>query len=433
MKISIFGRELDISLRSTVKNLPPVSSNSSWSDFLSGSGVYVSAETALQVAAVIRCVDVVAKTIASLPLNLFKTTSGGQKKAEEHPVYKLLYRLPNSETTAFEFWLMYIFNLMLTKGAFAKIKRDQNGFITALYNIPTSHCVLDRNKRTGERYLDVWYDDGDPNNILHERLYEGSFMYTPNTRFNSTVHPQDPIKIARETLGLSSALDTFASKFFENGANAGGIVEVDGKLTDTAFERFKTSFYEKYSGVLNAHKVMFLENGSKYTSIGKIPKDAQALESRRYQVIEICRHFGVPPHKVFELERATFSNIEQMNIEFVQEAIGPTTVRLEQTIYKDLITEKEQRKLFAKFNIKALLRGDIKSQTEFYHMMRNDGVMSANHILELEDMNQIPAEDGGNDIFINGNMIPLSAAKYNLPKAMQGGGDNNAGDSTGNN
>lgn len=428
MKLKFLGHEINLSIRSSTAGLPPVSNDAAWAQFLAGSGVYVSATTALKVAAVIRCVDVVAKTMASLPLNLFRPTPDGKgkKKAEEHPVNKLIYRLPNPETTAFEFWLMYIYNLMLTRGAFAKIGRDQNGFITALYNIPTGNCVLDRNKQTGERFLDVWYEDRDQSRILHERLYEGNFMYTPNAKFSSTFDPLDPIGIARDVLGLSVALDTYAGKFFENGANSGGIVEYPGKLTDPAFQRFKESFYEKYAGVLNAHKVMFLEDGSKYQAIGKNPKDAQAIESRKHQVIEVCRVMGVPPHKAFELDRATFNNIEQLNIEFVQESIDPMAVRLEQTIYKDLLTSKDREIYFAKFNNKALLRGDTKTQTEFYHMMRNDGVFSANDILELEDMNSIPADQGGDDVFINGNMIPLSVAKYNLPKAMQKGAGNNA-------
>lgn len=438
MKLRFFGKTVEISLRSNLLSAPAVQNDAAWQQFLAGAGVYVSADTALKVAAVIRCVDVVAKTMASLPLNLFKQTAEGKKKAEEHPVHKRIYRLPNKETTSFEFWLMYIYNLMLTKGAFAKIERDQNGFITALYNIPTRNCVLERNKKTGERYIDVWHEDQDQNRVLHERLYEGNFMFTPGTRFNSTFNPIDPINIARDVLGLSVALDTYASKFFENGANSGGIVTYPGSLTDTAYQRFKDSFYEKYSGVLNAHKVMFLEDGSKYDAIGKNPKDAQAIESRKHQVIEVCRIFGVPPHKAFEMDRITFNSIEQLNIEYVQEAIDPMAVRLEQTIYKDLLTAKEQKKYFAKFNVRALLRGDTKTQTEFYHMMRNDGVFSANNILELEDMNLIPEDKGGNEVLVNGNMIPLSIAKNNLPKAMLKGGSSggegnpNAGNGPGN-
>lgn len=131
---------------------------------------------------------------------------------------------------------------------------------------------------------------------------------------------------------------------------------------------------------------------------------------------------GVPPHKVFDLERATFSNIEQQNIEYVQESISPMSVRIEQTIYKDLLTESEQDEYYAKFNVNALLRGDITSRTAYYHNARQDGWMNANDIRELEDMNLIPAEDGGDVYAVNGNMIPLSEVRNNLPKgALKGG------------
>ena len=148
--------------------------------------------------------------------------------------------------------------------------------------------------------------------------------------------------------------------------------------------------------------------------------DAQALESRKFAVIEACRIFGVPPHKVFELDRATFSNIEELNTEFVQEAIGPMEVRIEQTIYRDLLTPRQQEDHYAKFNANALLRGNVAARSAYYHNMRQDGLMNADEIRELEDMPAIP--DGlGKDYYINGNMLSLANARSNLPRSMQGG------------
>lgn len=399
------------SYKNTAQSLPALQNDAAWQAYLSGKGYCVSAKTALRVSAVIRCVDVVAKTMASLPLNLFYDAENGKEKATKHPIYKLLYRLPNPETTAYEFWHMYIFNLMLTTGAYAKIARDKNGFIRALWNIPTANVVAHRNVLNNERYIDVYMTNGKT-----ERLRDGEYMFTPGLRFTDGSDPEDAVRIAADVLGLTMALNGFAKGYFENGTNIGGIVESPNALSDTAYERFKESWYASYSGVINQHKVAFLEDGAKFTQIGQKPSDSQALESRKFEVIEICRIFGVPPHKVFELDRATFSNIEEMNTEFVEEALAPMSVRLEQTIYKDLLTTAEQAKYYAKFNVNGLLRGNIAARTAYYHNARQDGWMNSDDIRELEDMNRLPAGQGGDIYAVNGNMIPLSAIPLNLPK-----------------
>lgn len=415
MTFKIFGKTIEI--KNGISETPMLSADDIWAAYLGGRGYHVSAMTALKVSAVLRCVDVVAKTIASLPLNLYKTTSTGREKASEHPLHKLLYRMPNKDTTSYEFWHMYIFNLMLTRGAFAKIERDRRGYITGLWNIPTANIsTINFNVINGERYIYVSLGDGKT-----ETLREGEFMYTPNLRFSSSTNPEDPIKIASDVLGLTMALNGYAKDFFENGSNLGGFVEHPASMTDTAYKRFKESWQSAYSGVVNQHKVGFLEEGMKFNPIGKDPEKSQVLESRKFAVLEICRLLGVPPHKAFDLERATFSNIEQQNIEYVQESIDPMSVRLEQTIYKDLLTEKEQDILYAKFNTNALMRGDIAARTTYYHNARNDGWMNSNDIRELEDMNMIPAELGGDIYAINGNMIPLSSVSQNLPKGATKG------------
>jgi len=417
LKIKLFGRVFEI--RNETSDLPKTSDDAAWAAYLAGKGYYVSSDTALKVSAVIRCVDVVAKTMASLPLNLYKNGEKGREKAQRHPVYKLLYRLPNRHTTAYEFWHMYIFNLMLTTGAYAKIVRDKGGYIRGLWNIPTKNVSgLKINKVNEERYIDVWTDG------QAERLRDGQFMFTPGLRFGNPEDPEDPVKIAADVLGLTMALSGYAKDFFENGTNLGGFIEYDGTISDGAYQRFKESWAKTYSGVTNSNKWAFLESGFKLNQLGQKPNDSQALESRKFQVIEICRMFGVPPHKVFDLERATFSNIEQQNIEYVQESIAPMSVRIEQTIYKDLLTESEQDKYYAKFNVNALLRGDIASRTTYYHNARQDGWLSANDIRELEDMNRIPAEEGGDVYAVNGNLIPLSLVPQNLPKGAQKGGNN---------
>lgn len=417
MEFKLFGKS--ITIKNLVTNLPPPGYDEGWRNYLSGKGYSVSSSSAIRVAAVIRCVDVVAKTMASLPLNLFEKTTNGSARAENHQLYKLLNRLPNTETTAYEFWHMYIFNLMLTRGAFAKIERDRRGFIKALWNIPTANVSkIQRNAINGERYIDIFDSGG-----AIERLREGEFMYTPGLRFADANDPENPVNIASDVLGLSMALSGYAKDFFENGSNLGGFIEYPDSLSDQAYQRFKDSWQATYQGVTNQHKIAFLEGGIKFNQLGKNPNDSQALESRKFEIIEICRMFGVPPHKAFDLDRATFSNIEQQNIEYVQESISPMAVRNEQTIYKDLLTEAEQAKYYAKFNVNALLRGDIAARTAYYHNARQDGWLSTNDIRELEDMNKLPAELGGDIYSVNGNLIPLTAVPQNLPKGATKGGN----------
>ena len=413
MKFKLFGKTIEI--KNGASQLPPAQNDDEWAAYLAGRGYSISANAALKVAAVLRCVDVVAKTMASLPLELFREMEQGREKAITHPLYRILHRLPNRHTTAYEFWHMYVANVLLTTGGFAKILRDRRGFVAGLLNIPTANVSdIQTNKVNGERYIYVITDIG-----ATEVLRDGEFMYTPGMRFSSDTAPEDPMTIAADVLGLTRDLNSYAQSAFEEGANPGGFVEHPGALSEEAYERFKADFKQNYMGALNAHKWLFLEEGAKANPYSRDLEKSQALESRKFAVTEICRIFGVPPHKVFDLERATFSNIEQQNIEFVQESIAPMAVRLEQTIYKDLLTEKEQDAYFAKFNVNGLLRGDIAARTAFYHSGRQDGWLNANDIRRLEDMNDISKEDGGDVYCVNGNYIPLSSVPQNLPKGAK--------------
>lgn len=423
-----------IEKRSIVQSLPRPYDDDGWRAFLTGKGYAVSASTALKVAVVIRCVDVVAKTMASLGCHLQKETEQGKSKATNHLLYKMLRMLPNPKTTSYEFWHMYIVNLMLSWGAFAKIERDQNSFITGLWNIPTCRVFQNWNQISAENYIDVNWSNG-----KFERLYEGEYMYTPGFRFQNETLPEDAIRIASDVLGLSMALNGYAKDFFENGSNMGGFVEYPTAIGTESFDRFRKDWEKTYSGVMNQHKWALLEGGFKLTKMDSNPTDAQALESRKMQIEEVCRIWGVPPHKVFMLDKMTFNNVEQINIEYVQECLNPMAERLEQTIYKDLLNGKEQNKLSANFATNKLLKGDIAARTAYYHNARQDGWMNANEIRDLEEMNRISDEDGGNIYAINGNMIPITAIPLNLPKGAQGkGGTTNGqgnqsnGDGTGN-
>lgn len=411
MKIKLFGRIIEIRASTS---LPPVQNDSEWVNYLAGSGYSVTAGTALQVAAVFRCVDLLSKTIASLPLHMFEETDHGKEKAKKHPLYNLVYILPNEETTAYEFWQMFVANLLLTKGGYAKISRDARGYIRALFNIPTGNIADEGiNSVNGERWIRVIAEDG-----TTEVLRSGDFMFVPNFRFSSTTNAEDPIRIAADVLGITRDLSSYAQATFKQGVNPGGFIEIQSGMSDVAYNRMKEEFKLNYAGAQNAGKFLLLEEGAKANIFQRDLEKTQALESRKFAVTEICRLFGVPPHLVMDMEHATFSNIEQQSGEFVRDAINPLSVRIEQAMYRDLLSTRERERYFYKFNTNALLRGDTAARTAYYSTMRQNGVLSANEIRALEDMNKLDS-DLGDIVFINGNMLPLENAKLNAPKSAQ--------------
>jgi HK97 family phage portal protein len=374
----------------------------------SKAGVNVNEETAIKVSAVFACINTISSDIAALPLHLLKTLPRGSEKAEWHPLYDLLWRLPNPETTAFEFWQMLLVNYLLTFDGYAYIKRDGSGYPIELWNIPTSNVQPYRNTETKEMFYVITDEYGKQYKAYPENIFRLRGM-----RFNKVDSVLKPIEIAREALGLSIATEEYGARYFSNGANPGGIVEVDGKMSDDAFKRFKESFYEKYAGVVNSNKVLFLEQGSKYQKIGNNPEESQAIETRKYQVIEVARYFNMPLYKILDYERSTYNNNEQQSIDYLRSCLNAHLVHIEQTISKDCLTPKERKKLYAKFNVKGMLRGDITAQNAFYQTMLQNGVFSPNVVLELEDQ---PVYEGGDIHMANGNMMPIDQI-YEIWKA----------------
>lgn len=413
MKIKLFGRTIEI--RAGTTSMPAVQSDSAWSTYLAGHGYAVSADTALQISAVFRCVDIISKTIAALPLHMFRNTDKGKEKATRHKLYSMVYALPNPQTTAFEFWQMFVANLLLTRGAFAKIERDNAGRIKALWNIPTANVSgIHTNEVNGERYIGVTHSNG------IEKLREGEFLYVPGFLFSDRHNANDPMTIAAEVLGLTATVSGYAKQAV-NGVNPGGFIEVPSQLSEQAYTRLKDDFEKNYKGAQNAGKFLFLEEGAKAAMFQRDLEKMQVLESRKYAVTEICRIFGVPAHLAMDMEHATFSNIEQQSGEYVRDCINPLSVRLEQAMYRDLLSEAERIVYFFKFNTNALLRGDTAARQAYYSTMRQTGVYSANDVRGLEDMDLIPDELGGNDLHVNGNMITLANARQNIPKGAQKG------------
>lgn len=390
--------------------LPPVYADSEWAK-LFGINAQEEPLLALQVTAVFRCVDIISKTMASLPLNLYVKEDGGARKYEEHPLHNLLYILPNENTTRYEFIQMGIANLLLTRGMYVKIKHNARGQVTALYNIPTKNVIDNRSSEDIDTITVNDYRLG-----ISETLGRGDFLYIPSFLYSDSIRSEDPMYIAAKALGLVNTADTY-SKMAMSGANPGGFVTYPGQMSDESYERFKKTFNENYTGAQNAGKWLFLEEGAQAKEFERDMAKNQVLELRKWTISEICRIFGVPPHMAMDMEHATFSNIEQQSMEYVRDCIEPMCVRLEQAFYRDFLSAYMKKDCYFKFNLNSLLRGDTATRSQYYHNARQDGWMSANDIRSLEDMNGI-GEQG--DIYcVNGNLIPLSEVPNNKPKGSR--------------
>jgi HK97 family phage portal protein len=214
--------------------------------------------------------------------------------------------------------------------------------------------------------------------------------------------------MAKNAIGLAIATEEYGSKFFANGATPGAVLEHPGLIKDP--EKIRESWNKAFRGSANANKLVVLEEGMKFTPISIAPEQAQFLETRKFQIDEIARIFRVPPHMIGDLEKSSFNNIEQQSLEFVKYTLDPWVCRWEQAMCRALLRPEEKSHYFIKFNVDGLLRGDYKSRMDGYAVGRQNGWLSANDIRELENMDQIPDEEGGNLYLINGNMTKLQDA-----------------------
>ncbi|PQQ65512.1 phage portal protein [Acetivibrio saccincola] len=364
------------------------------------SGKAVNERTAMQTMAVYACVRILAEAIAGLPLHIYRyKKDGGKEKALTHPLYYLLHDEPNPEMTSFVFRETLMSHLLLWGNAYAQIIRDGAGRVLALYPLLPSKMTVDR-APNGELYYTYRRDSEESRTNSKAGLVylrSDEVLHIPGLGFDGLVG-YSPIAMAKNAIGMAIACEEYDASFFANGANPGGVLEHPGVLKDPA--KVRESWNAVYQGSANAHRIAVLEEGMKFQQIGIPPEQAQFLETRKFQINEIARIFRVPPHMVGDLEKSSFSNIEQQSLEFVKYTLDPWVVRWEQALQKALLLPSEKRKYFVKFNVDGLLRGDYASRMNGYAVARQNGWMSANDIRELEDMNRIPAELGG-DLYLD--------------------------------
>lgn len=400
-----------------------------WSIFTGGStaaGVAITERSAMQLTTVYACVRIIAETIASLPLNVYKRGNNGSKdKTIEHPLYRVLHDEANEEMSAFSFWETMFGHLLTWGNAYAEIERNGSGAVVAMWPLAPDIVTVDR--RGGKVVYRVNLDGKPPAILPPEKVF-----HLHGLGFDGRVG-YSPIQMAKEALGFAKSTELYGQRFFGEGGKPSGVLEMDGVLKDKdARDRLRESWQDIHGGPSKSHRVALLEAGMKYKPISLPPNDAQFLETRRFQKADIAQMFRVPLHMINDLTNATFSNIEHQSIEFVVHTIRPYLVRTEQEIRRKLFLGDTT--YFAEWAVDGLLRGDAKSRNEALQIMRQNGIINANQWRALENMNPQEGEQG-EAYLVNSAMIAVAQALIvQDPNATPKGGDTNGkGDTSGDN
>lgn len=366
----------------------------------SKSGATVNEQTSMTLSAVYAAVRVISETVASLPLYVYEREGQGRRRLDQHPVAQLLEK-PNSYQTSFV-WKQYMQAADSFHGnSYSIIKRDPSGRPIEL--TPVHPDKVDIKLRDGEKFFVI-----DKMGTFAD--YE--VLHLMGLSWNG-IEGISVMEAAREAIGMGLAAQQFGAEFFGNGANLGGVITHPAKLTDDSMKRLKESWRRNYQGNDRSHGTAILEEGMKYDRIGIPPDQAQFLETRKFQILDIARIFRVPPHMLGELDAsASRANIEEQGISFVRDTIRPIVTMWEDELNKKLFMPSEQGRMYVRFNLDSLLRGDTASRYASYAIARQWGWMSVNDIRDNENMNPI---DGGDTYLQPLNMVNAAEQPNDTP------------------
>lgn len=368
----------------------------------------VSPQLAMQLTAVFSCVRVLAESVGMLPCSLYEQLARGNKRAVRERLHKLLSVKPNGYMTPQEFWELLIACLCL-RGNFYAYKVYALGEVVELLPLDPGSVVPKLNSDWEPAYQ-VTFPDGSCETLTQHEIWHVRILTFDGLTGLS------PVAYARQAVGLGLATEEHGSRLFGNGAVTSGVLQTDQSLSDEAFARLKSDFESQHQGLANAHKPLILEMGLKWQQISLSAEDAQFLETRKFQLEEICRIYRVPLHMVQNTDRATFNNIENLGIGFINYSLVPYLTRIEQRINAGLVKPSKQGQFYAKFNTGALLRGDMKSRFESYATGINWGIYSPNECRELEELN--PREGG--DVYLTPlNMTTKPESTEKQPKVKE--------------
>ncbi len=376
----------------------------------SSSGVDVSPETAFAFSAVYCAVKLLSESIGSLPVPVYqRQEDGGKARAYKHPLYHVVHTQPNTLHSPMAFWTTAMVHLLLWGNSYSEIDRDPVGNVTALWPLPP------------DRTKPIWKNADDPRQGVFYNVRKkvgGDVQLTSDRVFHigglgfDGLTGRSVIRQARESIGLGVAQERLAGQQINNGQRPGIGIKLKGAFEDMDEQEIKIlreSFIEKHSGIANAGNPVFLEEGMDLVTFQITPADAQFLESRQFTVTEIARWFNMPPHKLKDLVRATFSNIEEQNIEWVQDSLRPWCVRIEQAVTMQLLKRAEQDTYFAEFILDALLRGNAAARAQYYQTLVMGGMLMPNEARAKENFNPV---EGLNTIWMPLNMIAVGGPDY---------------------
>lgn len=367
----------------TASNSTLASPSDELREFFTGSntasGANVTPDTAMHHAVVYSCVRLLSSCVAALPFNLYERGEGSDANvARAHPLNERLHMLPNSEMTSIDQRTMQMASLLLQGNAYHEYARDGRGRVAEIVPLLPQHMLVDRTKN-GKLHFE--YHNGDVRTIRADRMWRIAGMST------NGIVGLSPITYARETIGLGMSAEQYGASLFQKGGQPPGFISFDADIKKEVRKDAQEAWNENHRTRDNWHKVVFLSGGAKWQSVSMNASDTQFLETRKFQRSEICGFFGVPPHMVGDLDKATFSNIEHQSLQFVMYSLLPWLTRIEQSIYRDLLTPQERQQYYAKHKVEGLLRGDAKSRAEFYRALFNMGALTPNQIRALEEMN----------------------------------------------
>lgn len=353
-------------------------------------GLKVDQYKAMTYSAVNACVRLLTATIASLPFQVYRRLSPrGKQYAPEKPQYRVLHDAANPEMTAMAFRETMMLYILLWGNAYARIVRDKGGRVRQLWPLHPARVKVKRNADTEE----LVYEYTPPNATETTPLASQDVLHIPGLSFNGIIG-LNPVDYFRESVGLGLAEEEHGARFFGNDSRPGLVMTYPGKMKDTSVEQVRKSIEERHQGLGRSHRLMALEEGVKLEQVGIPPATAQFLESREFQVTEVCRWFMVQPHMIYDLRKSTNNNIEHQGLEFVEYSLRPWLVRWEQAVLMKLFTEEEREEYFAEHLVDGLLRGDHKSRMEGYKAGSGIALYTINDMLAKENMNDIgPAGD----------------------------------------
>ena len=350
---------------------------------LFSTGTTVTADTALTFTAVWSAVRILSETVSSLPISVFTIENNGDKsETVKSPLYNLLKFKPNKYQNKITFFEKIMMDLCINGNSYVFIQRNRLSRVIALY--PLNYVDIEVVLKDNE----LFYEDGDSGQIYSS---DDIMHFTGMT--SDGILGLSPLENHRKAIGWGMDVEKFGSSFFKNGAKLSGVLSTDKQLSEIAIDRLKTSFNQAYSGVSNSNQTAILEEGLTFKPVGISPDQAQFLASRTFSIQEIGRIWNIPNHMLGDNSKSSFNNVEMQSQEFVTFSLLPYITRIENEMNNKLFRTSELGRVFVKFNVGGLLRGNTKDRSDYYTQMINTGIMSINEVRALEDLNAIPDGD----------------------------------------